>query len=213
MPVNTRAQARRARPDEQRRQGSASGLPAEGNQREPPRRYQRRRKLWTGGTTHEARERIIRPSIGRRGPPRNWKQIERQERRSQAIRMQSPGEEDSNGEVTSERTANSSSPDAMGIRDGFQAEQEDIEEEEGEEEEEDTEEGDIWRAPLAIGRSLGENLSRLQLAYRRVAQWEAILEHNKNCDPESLQGIQDYLRRARKELWTLKVNEETTTPM
>lgn len=74
-------------------------------------------------------------------------------------------------------------------------------------------EEDDWEPSIVIGRSLGENLSRVETAWRTVRQWEALYEHTRRDTPAGAGPILERLNEARRELDEVEMNEENTTPL
>jgi hypothetical protein len=71
---------------------------------------------------------------------------------------------------------------------------------------------DGWKPSIVIGRSLGDNLSAIELANRKIQQWEAIYEHTMKETPDAIGPIEEQLAIAREEREEMEENEETTTP-
>jgi hypothetical protein len=69
-----------------------------------------------------------------------------------------------------------------------------------------------WEPPLVIGASLGQNLSAVELARRRVAQREAIYQKVKRESPGSEGPIRAWLEEAQQELDLLPDTIENHTP-
>ena len=70
-----------------------------------------------------------------------------------------------------------------------------------------------WEPSIVIGRSLGENLSRVETARRTVRQWEAVYNHVLSQTPEAVGPIREQLEQARRELDEMDMTEMNTTPM
>lgn len=70
-----------------------------------------------------------------------------------------------------------------------------------------------WTPPLAIGASLGPNLSRLEKAERLVLQWEAILENARQTQPGvDLSSLQTQLEKVTRERDEMEDTEENLIP-
>lgn len=70
-----------------------------------------------------------------------------------------------------------------------------------------------WRPPLAVGASLGENLSRIEEAERLVLQWEAIIENARRTQPRAdLSPFEQRLEAVRRDLEELEETEENLVP-
>lgn len=72
---------------------------------------------------------------------------------------------------------------------------------------------DGWTPTLAVGASLGNNLSRRQVAERKVQQWKYIYEWHRRNIPDALSVVQESVDRARRERDELEDNVENNTPM
>ena len=70
-----------------------------------------------------------------------------------------------------------------------------------------------WQPPLAIGASLGDNLSAIQWADRQVEQWRAILEYHREHLPDALPAVQVSLDEAMLERRRLTDVPANTTPV
>ncbi|KAF5665497.1 hypothetical protein FHETE_6609 [Fusarium heterosporum] len=71
-----------------------------------------------------------------------------------------------------------------------------------------------WEPPLAIGDSLGDNLSRLEEAERSVLQWEAIVENARKTQPlADLAGLERQLDKVRLQLGEMEDTDENLTPV
>ncbi|KAJ9429443.1 hypothetical protein FOXG_11229 [Fusarium oxysporum f. sp. lycopersici 4287] len=71
-----------------------------------------------------------------------------------------------------------------------------------------------WRPPLAIGESLGDNLSRLEEAERSVLQWEAIVENARITQPlADLSGLEQQLHKARQRFSQMEDTDENLIPV
>ncbi|CAM1509974.1 Fc.00g003090.m01.CDS01 [Cosmosporella sp. VM-42] len=71
-----------------------------------------------------------------------------------------------------------------------------------------------WTPPLAVGASLGENLSRLEQAERLVLQWEAILENARKTQPSSdLSSFERRVEKVRRERDAIEETEENLIPV
>ncbi|SPO02168.1 uncharacterized protein DNG_04841 [Cephalotrichum gorgonifer] len=70
-----------------------------------------------------------------------------------------------------------------------------------------------WEPSIVIGRSLGENLSRAEMARRTVRQWEVLYEHTLENTPAAVGPILAQLEHSRRELDELEMNEENITPI
>ena len=71
---------------------------------------------------------------------------------------------------------------------------------------------DEWRPPLAIGASLGDNLSAIQRADRQVQQWRAILAYHEEHLPDAVAEVQASLDEAITERNQLADTAANTTP-
>ena len=70
-----------------------------------------------------------------------------------------------------------------------------------------------WKPPLAVGASLGDNLSRLEKAERLVLQWEAILENARKTQPRAdLSSFERQVEKVKRERDRLEETEENLTP-
>jgi len=69
-----------------------------------------------------------------------------------------------------------------------------------------------WKPPIAIGDSLGENLSKIELADRKVEQWRAIADYHREHLPEALAKVQESLDAAIRERNKLADTAENRTP-
>ncbi|KAM0430511.1 hypothetical protein ACHAPT_005860 [Fusarium lateritium] len=73
---------------------------------------------------------------------------------------------------------------------------------------------DDWEPPLAVGASLGDNLSRIEEAERSVLQWEAILENARDTQPfADLSSFEKQLEKARTKFIEMEVSEENSVPV
>ncbi|KAF4343384.1 hypothetical protein FBEOM_2682 [Fusarium beomiforme] len=71
-----------------------------------------------------------------------------------------------------------------------------------------------WKPPLAIGESLGDNLSRLEEAERSVLQWEAIIENARITQPlADLSGLEEQLDKARQKFEQMEGTDENLIPV
>ncbi|KAM5342998.1 hypothetical protein ACJ41O_013964 [Fusarium nematophilum] len=71
-----------------------------------------------------------------------------------------------------------------------------------------------WEPPLAIGASLGDNLSRIEEAERSVLQWEAILENARQTQPfADLSSFENQLEKVRQELREMDECGENSIPI
>ncbi|KLO86750.1 uncharacterized protein LW93_11533 [Fusarium fujikuroi] len=71
-----------------------------------------------------------------------------------------------------------------------------------------------WKPPLAIGESLGDNLSRLEEAERSVLQWEAIVENARITQPlADLSGLEQQLQKARQIFSQMEDTDENLVPV
>lgn len=71
-----------------------------------------------------------------------------------------------------------------------------------------------WRPPLAVGASLGENLSLFEEAERTVLQWEAILENARRTQPRAdLSPFERKLEEVRREFEEMSETEENMVPL
>ncbi|KAM0349750.1 hypothetical protein ACHAPU_003581 [Fusarium lateritium] len=71
-----------------------------------------------------------------------------------------------------------------------------------------------WEPPLAIGDSLGNNLSRLEEAERSVLQWEAIIENARKTQPlANLAGLGRQLEKVRLKLEEMEETDENLMPV
>ncbi|KAL2684802.1 hypothetical protein Neosp_005891 [[Neocosmospora] mangrovei] len=71
-----------------------------------------------------------------------------------------------------------------------------------------------WKPPLAVGASLGDNLSRIEEAERSVLQWEAILENARQTQPlADLSGFEKQLEKARTKFNEMESSEENSVPV
>ncbi|KAG4294961.1 hypothetical protein FPRO06_01546 [Fusarium proliferatum] len=71
-----------------------------------------------------------------------------------------------------------------------------------------------WKPPLAIGESLGDNLSRLEEAERSVLQWEAIVENARIAQPlADLSGLEQQLQKARQIFSQMEDTDENLMPV
>ncbi|KAF5003019.1 hypothetical protein FDECE_10420 [Fusarium decemcellulare] len=71
-----------------------------------------------------------------------------------------------------------------------------------------------WVPPLAVGASLGDNLSRLEEAERSVLQWEAILENARKKEPSAdFSGFERRLDKVRREFQEMEESEENSIPV
>lgn len=68
--------------------------------------------------------------------------------------------------------------------------------------------GGEWTPSLVIGSQLGEDLSAIQLAERKVAQWKAILQYHQEHLPGAVSSIQDMLAQAISEKLQLRESED-----
>lgn len=70
-----------------------------------------------------------------------------------------------------------------------------------------------WTPPLAVGASLGENLSRIEEAERLVLQWEAIIDNARRTQPRAdLSPFEQRLEEVRRDLEDLEETEENLVP-
>lgn len=72
--------------------------------------------------------------------------------------------------------------------------------------------GEEWTPSLVIGSSLGDDLSAIQLADRKIAQWRAILQHHQETLPGSVSPIQGMLDEAIAERGQLDDTKANRTP-
>lgn len=71
-----------------------------------------------------------------------------------------------------------------------------------------------WKPPLAIGESLGDNLSRLEEAERSVLQWETIVENARTTQPlADLSGLEQQLQKARQIFSQMEDTDENLIPV
>lgn len=71
-----------------------------------------------------------------------------------------------------------------------------------------------WKPPLAIGDSLGNNLSRMEEAERSFLQWEAIVENARKTQPlADLSGLERQLENVRRKFEEMEESDENTMPM
>ncbi|KAF4973747.1 hypothetical protein FSARC_55 [Fusarium sarcochroum] len=71
-----------------------------------------------------------------------------------------------------------------------------------------------WKPPLAIGESLGKNLSRLEKAERSVLQWEAIIENARVTQPlADLSGLERQLDKVKREFEEMEECDENLIPV
>ncbi|KAF9765494.1 hypothetical protein IL306_002211 [Fusarium sp. DS 682] len=71
-----------------------------------------------------------------------------------------------------------------------------------------------WKPPLAIGESLGDNLSRLEQAERSVLQWEAIIENARITQPlADLSSLEKQLNKARQRFEQMEETDENLIPV
>ncbi|KAL6357536.1 hypothetical protein LRP88_07705 [Fusarium phalaenopsidis] len=71
-----------------------------------------------------------------------------------------------------------------------------------------------WKPPLAVGASLGDNLSRIEEAERSVLQWEAILENVRQTQPlADLSSFEKQLEKARTKFNEMENSEENSVPV
>lgn len=71
-----------------------------------------------------------------------------------------------------------------------------------------------WKPPLAIGDSLGNNLSRIEEAERSVLQWEAIVEKTRKSQPlADLSGLERQLENVRRKFEEMEETDENTMPV
>lgn len=71
-----------------------------------------------------------------------------------------------------------------------------------------------WKPPLAVGASLGSNLSRIEEAERSVLQWEAILENARETQPlADLSSFEKQLEKARIKFDEMDNSEENSVPV
>lgn len=70
-----------------------------------------------------------------------------------------------------------------------------------------------WTPPLAVGASLGENLSRIEEAERLVLQWEAIIDNARRTQPRAdLSPFEQRLEEVRRDFEELEETEENLVP-
>lgn len=72
--------------------------------------------------------------------------------------------------------------------------------------------GEEWTPSLVIGSSLGDDLSAIQLADRKIGQWRAILRHHQESLPGSVSPIQGMLDEAIAERAQLDDTVANRTP-
>lgn len=72
--------------------------------------------------------------------------------------------------------------------------------------------GEEWTPSLVIGSSLGDDLSAIQLADRKITQWRAILQHHQETLPGSVSPIQEMLDEAIAERAQLDDTVANRTP-
>ncbi|KAF4953828.1 hypothetical protein FGADI_5620 [Fusarium gaditjirri] len=71
-----------------------------------------------------------------------------------------------------------------------------------------------WKPPLAIGESLGDNLSRMEEAERSVLRWEAIVENARITQPlADLSGLEQQLHKARQRFSQMEDTDENLIPV
>ncbi|KAJ4310721.1 hypothetical protein N0V84_010832 [Fusarium piperis] len=71
-----------------------------------------------------------------------------------------------------------------------------------------------WKPPLAVGASLGDNLSRIEEAERSVLQWEAILENARETQPlADLSSFEKQLEKVRTKFNEMENSEENSVPV
>ncbi|KAM0269340.1 hypothetical protein ACHAPA_004272 [Fusarium lateritium] len=71
-----------------------------------------------------------------------------------------------------------------------------------------------WKPPLAIGDSLGNNLSRIEEAERSVLQWEAIIENSRKTQPlADLSGLERQLENVRRKFEEMEESDENMMPV
>ncbi|KAJ4261519.1 hypothetical protein NW762_006946 [Fusarium torreyae] len=71
-----------------------------------------------------------------------------------------------------------------------------------------------WKPPLAIGESLGKNLSRLEKAERSVLQWEAIIENARVTQPlADLSGLERQLGKVKQKFEEMEECDENLIPV
>lgn len=71
-----------------------------------------------------------------------------------------------------------------------------------------------WTPPLAIGASLGNNLSRFEIAERTVLQWEAIVANAREAQPEAdLSGLEKTMEAAKRDFEAMEATQENLTPV
>ncbi|KAH6950547.1 hypothetical protein DER45DRAFT_494091 [Fusarium avenaceum] len=71
-----------------------------------------------------------------------------------------------------------------------------------------------WKPPLAIGDSLGNNLSRIEEAERSVLQWEAIIEKTRKSHPlADVSGLERQLENVRRKFEEMEETDENTMPV
>ncbi|KAH7179657.1 uncharacterized protein B0J16DRAFT_374666 [Fusarium flagelliforme] len=71
-----------------------------------------------------------------------------------------------------------------------------------------------WEPPLIIGASLGENLSRMEIAERSVLQWEAIIANTRRTQPRAdLSGLEKERDKARQEFEQMEESDENLIPV
>jgi hypothetical protein len=67
---------------------------------------------------------------------------------------------------------------------------------------------------LIIGASLGENLSRMEIAERSVLQWEAIIANTRRTQPRAdLSGLEMERDKARHEFEQMEESDENLIPV
>jgi hypothetical protein len=70
-----------------------------------------------------------------------------------------------------------------------------------------------WQPPIAIGASLGVNLSRLELAKREVAQMEAVLERTRKEFPGGIDAIEKRIEELKTARDQIPQTTEFVTPV
>ncbi|KAF4448877.1 hypothetical protein F53441_7765 [Fusarium austroafricanum] len=71
-----------------------------------------------------------------------------------------------------------------------------------------------WKPPLAIGESLGDNLSRMEEAERSVLQWEAIIENARITQPlADISGLERQLETVKRKFEQMEETDENLIPV
>ncbi|KAF5026577.1 hypothetical protein F66182_1366 [Fusarium sp. NRRL 66182] len=71
-----------------------------------------------------------------------------------------------------------------------------------------------WKPPLAIGESLGDNLSRVEEAERLVLQWEAIVKNARIMQPRAdLSGLERQLDKVTRRYKEMEECDENLIPV